>query len=395
MSVTAIIAAGGRGRRLGASGPKQLLVLAGRTILQRAVDAFDASDRVDEIVVVLPPELVGDARERVWLEARKTPLAIVAGGARRQDSVARGFDRVSAGAEIVVVHDAARPFVTAALIDATIEAARRHGVAVAGLTASDTVKWTQVGPDGEEVRETLPRESIVLAQTPQAFRRSMLEAALALGRSVEATDEATLAERAGHRVHIVAGDRRNIKITTEADLPLAQALIGGGVDDEMRTGIGYDIHRTTDERPLVLGGVEIASAPGLAGHSDADVLSHAVTDAVLGAAGAGDIGRHFPDTDVRWKGASSLDLLRRATRIVREAGFTVVNVDAVVVAERPTIAPHVDRMRQRLAGALGIAGDRVSVKGTTNERLGPVGRGEGMAAHAVALLRRSSPGEGR
>lgn len=373
--------------------PKQLLSFEGRTVLQRAVDAFDASDRVDEIVVVVPRELIGDEGLRVGLEARQTPLVVVAGGTRRQDSVACGFARVSADAEIVVIHDAARPFVTTALIAATVEAARRHGVAIAGLTASDTVKRVERVPDGQAVRETLQRDSVVLAQTPQAFRRSVLEAALDLGRSVEATDEATLAERAGHRVFVVEGDQRNIKITTEADLSWARALAGDGGGAEMRIGIGYDIHRTTSERPLVLGGVALDSLPGLAGHSDADVLCHAVTDAILGAAGAGDIGRHFPDTDACWAGASSLDLLRRAATIVRDAGFTVANVDAVVIAERPKIAPHVEQMRRRLADALAVSPDRVSVKGTTNEQLGPVGRGEGMAAQAVALLRRRPPAE--
>ncbi len=388
MSVTAIIAAGGRGRRLGASVPKQLLSLADRSILQRSIDAFDESAQIDQVIAVLPVAFVGEGATQVLLETRKTPLSIVAGGERRQDSVARGFDRVDSKAEIVVVHDAARPFVTTALIESTIEAARRHGVAIAGLEASDTVKRVESVEDGLIVRETLRRDSIVLAQTPQAFRRELLREALELGRSVEATDEAMLAEQAGHPVWIVDGDRRNMKITTETDLRLAQALLGDRFDGGMlRTGIGYDIHRTSTERPLVLGGVEIASTPGLVGHSDADVLCHAVTDAILGAAGAGDIGRHFPDSDDRWKGASSIDLLRRAVAIIREAGFVVENVDVVVVAERPKIAPYAEQMRRRLADALGIDRDRVSVKGTTNERLGPVGREEGIAAHAVALVR--------
>ena len=241
------------------------------------------------------------------------PLTIVAGGPRRQDSVANAFARVDPSAEIVLIHDAARPFVSAAVIDRTIEAAAVYGAAIAAVEASDTVKRVERHPHGALIVETIARDEIFLAQTPQGFRRDVLAAAVALGRSgVDATDEASLAERAGHPVHVVAGDSGNVKITTEEDLVAARRR----AEPTGRVGTGYDLHRLVDGRPLHVGGVTIPSNRGPAAHSDADVVCHAVTDAMLGAASLGDIGRHFPDTDPQWKGAASLDLLRRAAQLV-------------------------------------------------------------------------------
>jgi 2-C-methyl-D-erythritol 4-phosphate cytidylyltransferase / 2-C-methyl-D-erythritol 2,4-cyclodiphosphate synthase len=242
------------------------------------------------------------------------------------------------------------------------------------------------------VEATIPRERIWLAQTPQAFTRDVLAAALALGAEGGAgTDEAALAEQAGHPVRLVAGDPRNIKITSPADLDLARAALRaeGTVEESgmnARIGVGYDSHRFVQGRPLILGGVTIPYAAGLAGHSDADALCHAITDAVLGAAALGDIGRHFPDTDARWKDADSVALLRQAVALVRDAGLQVVNVDAVVIADQPKLAPYVVAIREQLAAALGVAPAAVSVKGKTNEGMGETGRGEGVAVHAVALL---------
>jgi 2-C-methyl-D-erythritol 2,4-cyclodiphosphate synthase len=235
---------------------------------------------------------------------------------------------------------------------------------------------------------TIARDSIFLAQTPQAFRRDVLARAVALGRAgTDATDEASLAERGGDPVHIVEGHIENVKITTAADLECARQRHTSA--ETTRIGTGYDLHRLVEGRPLILAGVNIPAEKGALGHSDADVVCHAATDAVLGAASLGDIGRHFPDTDPRWKDASSIDLLRQSLAIVRDAGYEVVNVDVVVVLERPKIAPHLVRIRQNLATALGVAVERVSVKGKTNEGVDAVGRGEAVAAHAVALLRQS------
>lgn len=344
-------------------------------------------DRIAEVIVALPPGLVEDVPQ--YLKQSVKPIAVVDGGAWRQDSVANAFARVAGHADIVVIHDAARPLVSADLIRRTLDAAVDHGAAIAAQPATDTVKRGDA--DGVIVG-TLPRDEIFLAQTPQAFRVAVLQEALALaGGSAEATDEAALVERAGHRVQLVAGDARNVKITTADDLALAERLVSSPVQGVpgatmLRVGNGYDLHRLIDGRPLRLGGVEIPFDKGLAGHSDADAVCHAVTDAILGGAGAGDIGRHFPDSEAVWKDADSLVLLTRAAETVRDAGFSVVNIDVVVIAERPKLVPYIDAMESCLAGALGVAVDRVSVKGKTNEGMDSTGAGESIAVYAVALL---------
>lgn len=381
MRVTAIIAAAGAGRRLGAAVPKQLLEIDGRSLLEYSVAAFEAHPEVRDLVVVLPRDLA--ARPPGYLRSTRKPIQIVAGGDRRQDSVANAFDRVPADAEIVLVHDAARPFVTPLLISRSIDAAAQYGAAIVATAATDTIKRIAAPGDRRVVIETIARETIYLAQTPQAFRRDVLGDAVALGRSgVAATDEAMLAERAGHPVHIVQGDPANVKITTASDLDAARRRGRATA----RAGAGYDLHRLVEGRALILGGVDVPCERGALGHSDADVVCHAATDAILGAATLGDIGRHFPDSDPAWQGASSIDLLRRAAAMVREAGFEVGNLDVVIILERPKIAPYIARIREGVAGALGIAVDRVSVKGKTNEGVDAVGRGEAIAAHAVALL---------
>ena len=388
MYVSAIIAAGGRGVRLGGARPKQFLDLGGQTVLQRSVDAFLVSDRIAEIVVALPPELV--ARVPDYLRDRSKPITIVEGGARRQDSVAQAFALVSGRADLIVIHDAARPLVTAELIGRTLDAAAEHGAAIAALRVIDTVK--RAGADGV-IQETIPRAEIFLAQTPQAFRVGVLRDALAQAdTALDATDEAALAERAGHRVHLIDGDPHNLKITTADDLAMAAHFVGVRANRaepaRLRVGNGYDLHRLVAWRPLILGGVMIPFEKGLEGHSDADAVCHAVTDAILGAAGAGDIGRHFPDTDAAWKGADSIALLSRAAEIVTAAGYAVVNVDVVVIAQRPTLVPHIGAMQRNLSRAIGIEPGEVSVKGKTNEGVDSMGAGESIAVHAVALVSR-------
>jgi 2-C-methyl-D-erythritol 4-phosphate cytidylyltransferase/2-C-methyl-D-erythritol 2,4-cyclodiphosphate synthase len=380
MYVSAILAAGGRGLRLGGSQPKQLLEIAGRPILERSVSLLQEHPDVREVIVALPEELVEDPP--AYLLNTSKPLRVVKGGPRRQDSVAAAFRLVSDRADVVVIHDAARPFATSGLLARTIAAAAESGAALAALEARDTVKKVADGV----VSATLDRRTIFLAQTPQAFRRDVLGDALAIDG--DATDEAALAERAGHPVRIVEGEASNIKVTTPEDLVIAEAIGRGGRPARTgRAGMGYDLHRFVEGRPLILGGVTIPFDRGLAGHSDADAVCHAVTDAILGAAGAGDIGRHFSDTDPRWKGASSVDLLRRAVEMVRAEGLAVGNVDATVILERPKLAPYIDQMRANLAAVLGVSIDRVSIKGKTNEGLGEIGRGEAIAVHAIALVR--------
>jgi 2-C-methyl-D-erythritol 4-phosphate cytidylyltransferase/2-C-methyl-D-erythritol 2,4-cyclodiphosphate synthase len=393
MFVTAILAAGGRGQRLGETRPKQLLAVGARTILDRSATALIAHPEIHEVVVALPAELA--AEPPAYLLGAPKPVRIVAGGPRRQDSVANAFLAASPQSQLIVVHDAARPFASADLISRTLAAAAEAGAAVAALPARDTVKRGGAHHDPLLVAETLPRETIFLAQTPQAFQRQVLLDALALADAgVEATDEAALAERAGHPVRIVLGEATNIKITTREDLPVAEALARGrdagtAGGQGFRIGLGYDLHRLVEGRPLVLGGVTIPFHRGLAGHSDADAVCHAVTDAVLGAVGAGDIGRHFPDTDPVWEGAASIDLLRRSAAIVADRGYAVVNVDVVVLAERPKLWPYLEDMRANLSEALHVSAAAISIKGKTGEGIGEIGRGEAMAVHATALVQSS------
>lgn len=392
--VSALIAAGGRGLRLGAGLPKQFLDLGGRTILERSIEVFARHPGIAEVVVALPPDdvapMMARARELGWSHVR-----CVEGGARRQDSVANAFRHVRPDATIVAIHDAARPFVSAGLVDRAIEGAIAHGAAVPALPVRDTVK--RAGGAREQssrpIAATLPREDIFLAQTPQVFRRDVLARALARGRErgADATDEAMLAEEAGLAVHVIAGEAGNMKITTAEDLEEARARFEPGrpaarQPGACRVGTGYDLHRLVHGRPLVLAGVTIPFDKGLEGHSDADIVCHAVTDAILGAAAAGDIGRLFPDTDPRWKDADSLGLLGAAVSRLHAAGYRVGNVDVTVIAQRPKLVPYLQDMRVNLAEALQIDSDDVSVKGKTNETMDSMGRGESMACHAVATV---------
>jgi 2-C-methyl-D-erythritol 4-phosphate cytidylyltransferase/2-C-methyl-D-erythritol 2,4-cyclodiphosphate synthase len=405
MHVAAIIAAGGRGLRLGADRPKQFLDIGGQAMLDMSVAALATSDRVSEIVVALPNEHVGSVSAD-WSGKFKKPVTCVAGGARRQDSVANAFASVSPGADVVLVHDAARPFVTTAVIERTIDGALAHGAAIAAIPVRDTVKQAE-GPlveGAHVVKATLRRDEIFLAQTPQAFRRDVFASVLESAGDADATDEAMLAERAGYPVYLVAGDPANVKITTADDLATAKAVAlqqalqqarnlqqartmeGEGFSPRLRIGTGYDLHRLVAGRPLILAGVTIPFELGLDGHSDADIVCHAVTDAILGAAAAGDIGRLFPDTDPQWKGADSIFLLRGAMAHVTALGYGVSNVDVTVIAQRPKLWPHLEAMRANLASALNVGVGAVSIKGKTNEGVDSTGRGESMACHAVVLL---------
>ena len=373
-----IIVAAGRGQRMGTDVPKQLLDLGGRSMLRRSVEAFDRHPDIAEIVVVLPAELVKDGASLVGPTTRS--CTVTAGGDRRQDSVRAGFLGLSDEVSLLLVHDAARPFADAALIDRVIAAARESGAAVPALQARDTVK--RAAANQSTVAETIPRQDIWLAQTPQGFRRDVFTAVIALAGTAELTDEAMLAERAGYPVRIVHGDERNVKITTLEDLSVARARCSG----PPRVGSGYDLHRLVEGRPLVLVGVTIPFDRGPLGHSDGDVACHALTDALLGAAGAGDIGQQFPDTDPAWKDAPGLDLLGRTMAVIRARGLAVSNADITVILERPRLAPHAMLIRERLAHVLGISIDAVSIKGKTNEGVDAVGRGEAIAAHATVVL---------
>ena len=372
--VGGILAAGGSGLRAGMA--KQWEVLGGETVLRRAARVLASSGVVDELVAVVP---AGDeSRGAAEVAGLGIPARAVAGGAARADSVRSGLEALGDVA-VVLVHDAARPFATATLARAVAEAAAARGAALAALRAIDTVKRG----DGDRVAETLDRSVLWLAQTPQGFRTSVLRRAFATAGAAAAgaTDECQLVERLGEPVALVPGEPGNFKITGPDDLARARALL----EPAVAMGVGYDVHAFAPGRKLVLGGVEF-EGDGLLGHSDADICAHALCDAILGAAGLGDIGRHFPDTDPRWKGVSSLLLLREIAGKVAALGWKVGNCDVTLAARRPKIAPRADEMRARLAESLGISPAQVNVKATTGEGLGFVGRGEGIAAHAVALL---------
>jgi 2-C-methyl-D-erythritol 2,4-cyclodiphosphate synthase/2-C-methyl-D-erythritol 4-phosphate cytidylyltransferase len=364
--VWTIVVAGGSGTRFG--GPKQYELLGAQRVLDWSVAAARTAGA--GVVVVVPA--ADAARE-----------GGVAGGDSRSDSVRAGLAHVPAEATIVCVHDGARPFADTALFERVVHAVA-HGAdaAIPGVAVTDTIK--QVDEHGH-VQHTPDRSALTAVQTPQAFRASVLRAAHAA--AADATDDAALVEAAGGSVVVVAGDVRNRKITDPDDLRWARQQLASAAEraPDLRVGQGFDIHRFSDDpsRPLVLGGVVFEGARGLHGHSDADAVAHAVTDALLGAAGLGDIGEHFPDTDPQWKGADSLELLRHAASLVREGGWRVGNVDCSVVCEAPKLAPRRAEMQQRLSEATGAP---VTVKGRRAEGLGALGRQEGIACWAVAVI---------
>ncbi len=366
--------AAGRGSRFG--GAKQYEVVAGRRVLDWALVA--ARPVSDGVVVVVEAARLADPE----------PLAdaVVAGGLTRSASVRAGLVAVPGSAEVVVVHDAARPCASPALFASTVAAVRAGAdAAVPGLSVVDTIK--RVGGDAVVV-ETPDRATLVAVQTPQAFAAGRLRAVHAAGVA-EGTDDAALVEAAGGRVVVVPGEAANAKITDPGDLARAAAHLAGTPDVGTRVGLGFDVHPYSDDRTreLVLGGTLFAGERGLAGHSDADVVAHAVADALLGAAGLDDIGTHFPDTDPTWKGADSLQLLARAAELVREAGWEPVNADCAVVLDTPKLAPRRREMETSLRAATGA---EVTVRGRRPEGMGALGRGEGVACWAVALVARAS-----
>jgi len=382
----AIVVAAGTSTRLGGTVPKQFLELGGESVASRAVRAMTACPEVDGVIVVLSPDEIDGPRGRA-LRGIDRVTAVVSGGSTRTASALAGVEAASE-ADIVLVHDAARPFVGAALVAAVLAAARRYGAAAPALVARDTVKRD----DGTGfVAETLDRAPLRLAQTPQGARRDWLLAALRLAQAAGrvVTDEAQALEWAGRRVALVPGDPANLKITTTDDWSDALRRVDGG-DDGLRVGHGYDVHRFGGSRGLVLGGVAFPGEPGLLGHSDADVILHAAMDALLGAAGLPDIGHAFPPDDPRFAGAASASLSRQVMGQVRGSGFQVANLDLTLLAERPKIGARVGVMREAIAASFLIDPKRVGLKATTLEGLGALGRAEGIACHAVALLRRAS-----
>lgn len=371
--VCAIVMAAGSSSRMGPLGDKLTKTINGRSVVALAVDAFVRAG-ISRVLVVVPRNRVEE-----FSSLFDYPVELVGGGSSRQESVYLGLQALAGRCEYVLIHDGARPFVSTDLIIRVFHGTREQGACIPGLPVVDTTYRVE---DHSGV-EVLPREDLLGVQTPQGFAYNLIWHAHehALRAGITATDDGGLVLALGHQPLMVPGERKNIKITTPEDMPLANIE-----NRSSRMGLGIDVHRLVAGRPLVLGGVLIPSEIGLLGHSDADVVIHAVMDALLGAVGAGDIGEHFPDTDPGYKGISSMSLLERVAHIVQGQGATINNIDITLLLERPKISPYKEQMRGNIAAALGIPQELVNIKATTSEGLGYVGAGEGAVCHAVVSV---------
>ena len=378
----AVILGGGSGTRMGLGYNKVLAPLAGEPVIRHAVRCFSGFVRG---AVIVCPAAERDAFVSALDGWAEFPIRFADGGPTRQASVAQGLKRLPPDATHVFVHDGARCMTESGIIARVRDAALECGAAIPGIPLSDTVK--QVDPDGR-ILSTPDRTALRAVQTPQAFALPVL---LTAHRAAEAdgflgTDDASLVERTGHPVVVTEGSRTNLKLTEPEDLRMAEERLLSASPVPFRIGTGYDVHRFAEGRKLILCGVDVPHTRGLDGHSDADVAVHALMDALLGAAALGDIGKHFPDSDERYRGISSILLLRHVCALLREHGYAVGNADVTIVAQAPKLAPYIPRMRETVAEAMEVSPDTVSVKATTTERLGFEGRGEGISAQAVALL---------
>ena len=359
---------------------KLLLEINGRTVIERTVDTFSKIKDISEIIVVCREGDL-DAFEKVL---SKYELSYCFGGDTRQQSMMNALETIDE-CDYLVIHDGARPLVTEKEIGDTLKKAYETDASAVGVPVKDTIK---VINSKLEIVDTPERSTLVAIQTPQIFKFDTYVKASELAREQgkDYTDDCRLVENYGKTVSVVIGEYSNIKITTPEDIPMAQSILSLRGEKKMRIGHGYDVHRLVEGRRCIIGGVEIESELGLLGHSDADVLLHAVSDAILGACAMGDIGHLFPDTDDKWKGADSLKLLEEVVRQVNERGYIIVNIDSTILAQAPKMAPHINAMRENIARVCGIDVDCVSVKATTEEGLGFTGSREGISAHAVCLI---------
>lgn len=371
---------------MGLDHPKQYHLLAGVPILVHTVRVFVSASCIDRIVVVVPADRVKTTASLLAeYDLSDDTLQVIGGGRRRQDSVKAGLDSLNNDVDIVLVHDGARPLLSNGLISRCCDAAVQYGAAIAAVPVKDTLKKS--GPDNR-ILHTVDREDLWQAQTPQAASLRLLLAAYDAAGNRDVTDEASLLELAGTEVHLVEGSETNLKITRPDDLIIAEKIMQKNdiAAGSIRIGHGYDAHQFAYDRDLVLGGVTIPFEMGLAGHSDADVLTHALCDAILGALGAGDIGAHFPDSDQEFSNIYSVKLLEKVVNIAENRGFVLSNADVTVVCQKPKLAPFIQKMQDILSEACGVAQGRINVKATTTEKMGFTGRMEGISCHAVVLL---------
>jgi 2-C-methyl-D-erythritol 4-phosphate cytidylyltransferase/2-C-methyl-D-erythritol 2,4-cyclodiphosphate synthase len=382
-TTVALIVAAGRGQRAGGALPKQYQLVGGEPVLARTLRVFLAHPRVDHVATVIHPDDAALYEAAAGTHAKLLPA--VAGAETRQESVRRGLESLAAIAPgRVLIHDGARPFASAALIDRVLDALDDNPGALPALPVTDTLKRAEA----DLVAATVARDDLWAAQTPQGFGYEAIRAAHEAAARTPAsfTDDASIAEWAGLAVKLVAGDAANVKLTTPEDIRAADARLSQELTD-IRVGTGYDVHALGPGSGVTLGGILIPHDRSLVGHSDADVALHALTDAILGALAEGDIGDHFPPSDPQWRGADSSIFLAAAVARVRDRGGLIAHLDLAIIAETPRLAPHRDAMRTRIAAICGLDPGRVAVKATTNERLGFVGRGEGIAALATATVR--------
>ncbi len=367
-----ILACGGRSTRM--SGENKLLMnISGKPCIYRSCEPFCQFDEIKQIIIAAPDDLV--ETYRAALEGINKPILFVKSGETRQQSVANAVK--AAHEDIIMIHDGARPLISHEEIRASLEDAFGYGSSIVSTPMTETIRFMD-----DENSYSPDRSKFYLIKTPQSFSRKLYLYALE-NSTGDYTDDAQLLDSVGITPHLTMGSRNNLKITVTEDIKMAEGLLGTNI----RIGHGYDVHKLVPDRKLILGGVEIPYELGLLGHSDADVLTHALMDSLLGAAALGDIGKLFPDTDDRYKGADSIGLLKEACRVLRENGFAIVNTDVTVIAQKPKLSPYILTMRETLAKAMGTDISSVSVKTTTEEGLGFTGSGEGIAAHAVSLIK--------
>lgn len=387
---SAILLAGGQGKRLGGQA-KQLRLVANKPLFMHAALLLDQHPAIGELIIVCAKPLF-DLIKNITKEYGLKNITCICGGPRRVDSMAIGFQH--AQYEWVLVHDAARPCLSISLLDRIFDAQNQNKKCeafVAALPASDTIK--KIIPSSDKnfwnIDSSLNREELVHAQTPQLFSRSLLERALQKWHQAgkpDYSDDAQLVEALGGDIQMVEGDPANIKVTHLDDLKLVEMKFGQRIRQMQRVGLGYDVHPFADDRDLVIGGEKIPHSQGLLGHSDADVLTHAIADAILGAAGLGDIGTHFPEHDPTIKNENSLNFLTKITSMLKERSFIIINIDATLVAEEPRFAPYIPQMRQNISHVLDISSNAINIKATTTEKLGAMGRKEGISAQAIAMI---------